>query len=63
MVHTVVLFLLQTVVVFAEAMQRACTDVAYKVGDNWPIVYLKLPFMPPRTPQKRQEDIRGMFGM
>jgi len=44
---------------FAEAMQAAIWEISAKVGSNWPGIYMKLPFMPLRTNEKKSEDIKG----
>ena len=40
-------------------MQTAIWEISNKVGPNWPAVYIKLPFMPLRSNEKKAEDIKG----
>ncbi|KAF6018962.1 hypothetical protein EB796_022724 [Bugula neritina] len=44
-----------------EAMQAAIWEISAKVGSNWPGIYMKLPFMPLRTNEKKSEDIKGVM--
>ena len=44
-------------------MQAAIWEVSNKIGNNWTAVYMKLPFMPDRTQEKRAEDIKSMITM
>ena len=48
---------------FSEAMQAAIWEVSNKIGNNWATIYMKLPFMPDRTQEKRAEDIKSMITM
>ena len=40
-------------------MQAAIWEVSNKIGNNWTAIYMKLPFMPDRTQEKRAEDIKS----
>lgn len=40
-------------------MQSAIRDIAPQVGNSWPEIYMKLPFLPPRQAKKLESDIQG----
>lgn len=40
-------------------MQDAIWEISNRIGNNWTTIYMKLPFMPERTQEKRAEDIKS----